>query len=180
MITRLHSSRMQYRPCVDLISQHALYPGGAWSGGGIPACTEADPPPVNRMTNRCKNITLPQTSFAGGNNDSISDLETSVAETEDLISVLDDDVTEMDVLVSTLQEENAQLQQTVNLLLQRVAALEATDTFTNNTLDGIIIVVGMFCAVLNVLLSCHLSEFNRQISQFNSKKIMKYGTDFSF
>ena len=23
-------------------------------------------PPVNRMTNRCKNITLPQTSFAGG------------------------------------------------------------------------------------------------------------------
>ena len=25
------------------------------------------PPSVNRMTNRCKNITLPQTSFAGGN-----------------------------------------------------------------------------------------------------------------
>ena len=24
-------------------------------------------PPVNRITNRCKNITLPQTSFAGGN-----------------------------------------------------------------------------------------------------------------
>ena len=24
-------------------------------------------PPVNRMTDRCKNITLPQTSFAGGN-----------------------------------------------------------------------------------------------------------------
>ena len=24
-------------------------------------------PPMNRMTNRCKNITLPQTSFAGGN-----------------------------------------------------------------------------------------------------------------
>ena len=34
-------------------------------GGGIPACTEADPP-VNRMTDRCKNITLSQTSFAGG------------------------------------------------------------------------------------------------------------------
>ena len=30
---------------------------------GIPA---PSPPPVNRMTNRCKNITLPQTSFAGG------------------------------------------------------------------------------------------------------------------
>ena len=26
------------------------------------------PSSVNRMTNRCKNITLPQTSFAGGNN----------------------------------------------------------------------------------------------------------------
>ena len=25
-------------------------------------------PPVNRMTHRCKNITWPQTSFAGGNN----------------------------------------------------------------------------------------------------------------
>ena len=28
------------------------------------ACT---PPPVHRMTNRCKNITLPHTSFVGGN-----------------------------------------------------------------------------------------------------------------
>ena len=34
-------------------------------GGGIPASTEADPA-VNRMRDRCKNITLPQTSFAGG------------------------------------------------------------------------------------------------------------------
>ena len=37
---------------------------------------EADPPPsVNRMTDRCKNITLPQTSFVDGKevkqNDSI-------------------------------------------------------------------------------------------------------------
>ena len=31
-------------------------------GGGIPACIEADPP-VNRMTNRCKNITLATTSL---------------------------------------------------------------------------------------------------------------------
>ena len=30
---------------------------------GIPACTEADTPPVNRMTNRCKNITLATTSL---------------------------------------------------------------------------------------------------------------------
>ena len=44
-----------------------LLPGGvsATGGVGIPACTETDPP-VNRMTDRCKNITLPQTSFAGG------------------------------------------------------------------------------------------------------------------
>ena len=40
--------------------------------GGVPGpggCTcPGTPPPVNRMTNMCKNITLPQTSFAGGNN----------------------------------------------------------------------------------------------------------------
>ena len=37
-------------------------------GGGIPACTaQHRAPPVNRMTDRCKNITLPQTSFGGGN-----------------------------------------------------------------------------------------------------------------
>ena len=35
-------------------------PGG---GGGIPACTEADIPPVNIMTNRCKDITLATTSL---------------------------------------------------------------------------------------------------------------------
>ena len=73
-------------------------------------------------------------------NDAISDFGTSVAETEDLISVLDDDVIELDILVSTLQEENAQLQQTVSLLLQRVSALEATDSITNNTLDGNILI----------------------------------------
>ena len=45
-------------------------PGGvcSWGGvsaprGGIPACTEADIPPVNRMTNRCKNFTLATTSL---------------------------------------------------------------------------------------------------------------------
>ena len=36
-----------------------LLPG---RGGGIPTCTEADPP-VNRMTDRCKNITLATTSL---------------------------------------------------------------------------------------------------------------------
>ena len=32
-------------------------------GVGIPACIEAEPPPVNRMTNRCKTITLAKTSL---------------------------------------------------------------------------------------------------------------------
>ena len=45
--------------------------GGASFPGSLPArgvSLMGDPPPVNRMTNRCKNITLPQTSFAGGKN----------------------------------------------------------------------------------------------------------------
>ena len=33
---------------------------GGGGGGGIPACTEADPPPVDRITDACKNITLAQ------------------------------------------------------------------------------------------------------------------------
>ena len=48
-----------------------LLPGGSAPGGGcllrgecgIPACTEADTLPLNRMTNRCKNITLATTSL---------------------------------------------------------------------------------------------------------------------
>ena len=40
-----------------------LCPRGVSVLGGLP---DRDPPLVNRMTNRCKNITLPQTSFAGG------------------------------------------------------------------------------------------------------------------
>ena len=32
------------------------------------ACWDTHSPPVNRMTDRCKIITLPQTSFAGGKN----------------------------------------------------------------------------------------------------------------
>ena len=54
-VTRTHSSRMR--------------------GGGGPPGTPLPPgpgiprtrhPPVDRMTDRCKHITLPQTSFAGG------------------------------------------------------------------------------------------------------------------
>ena len=44
-------------------------PGGAPGPGGVPGAGGVRySPSVNRMTNRCKNITLPQTSFAGGNN----------------------------------------------------------------------------------------------------------------
>ena len=39
-------------------------PRGVPAQGGVPAQVL---PPVNRMTDRCKNITLPKTSFAGGN-----------------------------------------------------------------------------------------------------------------
>ena len=39
----------------------SLVGGSPWQGG-IPACSEADPP-VNRMTDRCKNITLATTSL---------------------------------------------------------------------------------------------------------------------
>ena len=69
-----------------------MVPGGAWSWGvhgpwgcmvlgvhggggvvhgpgGVSQHALRQTPPVNRMTNRCKNITLPQTSFAGGKND---------------------------------------------------------------------------------------------------------------
>ena len=48
-------------------------PGVPAQGGGVPArylpggCTCPGTPPVNRMTDSCKNITLSQTSFAGGN-----------------------------------------------------------------------------------------------------------------
>ena len=38
-----------------------LWGGVCSRGAGILACTEADTPPVNRMTNRCKNITLATT-----------------------------------------------------------------------------------------------------------------------
>ena len=55
-------------------------PGVYLRGGGVPAWggvpgpggrlvlgVPGGDPPVNRMTNRCKNIILPQTSFAAGN-----------------------------------------------------------------------------------------------------------------
>ena len=83
--TRLHSSRMRTARLLPV--SPSMHCGGgsapgwvcllwgvcSWGcvpasghGGCIPACNGADPP-VNRMTDRCKNTTLPQTSFAGGN-----------------------------------------------------------------------------------------------------------------
>ena len=72
--TRMHSSRMRTARLLT-VSRSAR-------GGGLPTSLEADPlvmwpvmhagkptpTPVNRMTHRCKNITLLQTSFAGGKN----------------------------------------------------------------------------------------------------------------
>ena len=72
--TRLHSSRMHttrsltVSPSMHCSQGGVCSWGGAWSGGsvprglcswgnGIPACTEADPP-VDRMTDTCKNITF--------------------------------------------------------------------------------------------------------------------------
>ena len=43
-----------------------LLPGGLFPGG-IPACTEADTPPVNRITNACENIYLAPTSLRAVN-----------------------------------------------------------------------------------------------------------------
>ena len=74
-----------YRPLVARTFQHVCSQGGVCSGGvcsrGMSApggacllsrgvsqhAMRQTPSPVNRMTDRCKNITLPQTSFAGGN-----------------------------------------------------------------------------------------------------------------
>ena len=54
--------------------------GCIWSGGwGVPcpggdcSCPGTLPSPMNRMIDMCKNITLPQTSFAGGNKEIIND-----------------------------------------------------------------------------------------------------------
>ena len=42
--------------------------GSPWQGGvSQHALRQTPPPTVNRMTDACENITLPQTSFAGGN-----------------------------------------------------------------------------------------------------------------
>ena len=64
MQTRMHSSRMR-------TTRSSGRPGGGVSPRTRHSPPGADPPPpVNRITDACKNITLPQTSFAGGKNGS--------------------------------------------------------------------------------------------------------------
>ena len=63
-------------PAADPPARHAGIPPAMHAGIAPPckacwdttcnACWDSTPP-VNRMTSRCKNITLPQTSFAGSN-----------------------------------------------------------------------------------------------------------------
>ena len=70
------------QPCMPPQSNHAHPPGATMHAlpsnhahptpdQPPPRSNHARPPPVNRMTNGCKNITLPQTSFAGGNKEGI-------------------------------------------------------------------------------------------------------------
>ena len=51
-----------------LLPGGCLPPGGVSAPGGIPACTEADTPPVDRITDTSKNITLATTLLLAGNN----------------------------------------------------------------------------------------------------------------
>ena len=70
----MHSSRMRTaRSSSHPGVLHQATPPGADPDArhaGIPPAIHAGiaHPPVNRMTNRCKNITLPQASFAGRKN----------------------------------------------------------------------------------------------------------------
>ena len=50
-----------------LSAQGGCLPGGSVCPGGVSQYAMGQtPPPVSRITDMCKNITLPQTSFAGG------------------------------------------------------------------------------------------------------------------
>ena len=70
--TRMHSSRMRTGRTLTVFRSR-LFPGvgtclvreggvPAWSGGGVPAWS-GTPPPVDRMTHACENITLAKTLF---------------------------------------------------------------------------------------------------------------------
>ena len=68
--------------------------GSPWQEGlpgrGSPCGCLPGRPPVNRMTDACENIALPQTSFAGGNNAPILNLLTLVS-SEGRSGSVDDD-----------------------------------------------------------------------------------------
>ena len=57
----MHSSRMRTARLLPVSPSMHCFRGVPWG------CTCPGTPPVNRMADRCKNITLLQTSFAGGN-----------------------------------------------------------------------------------------------------------------
>ena len=80
LLTRMHFSRMHTTRSFTISCSIQEVVVSLWMQTPLPGCTppgcrsslDADPPggrsPVNRMTHRCKNITLPQTSFAAGKN----------------------------------------------------------------------------------------------------------------
>ena len=90
LLTLSRSIRRKGGICAGKVSaQGGVYLGGVSQGGlsrgrmprrvCIPACNGADSPtPVNRITDRCKNINLPQTSFAGGKNPKKQRLKTDL------------------------------------------------------------------------------------------------------
>ena len=55
------------RPPEGTWDQRQRPPGGTWEQAARQEVTSYRDPPVNRMTHTSENITLPQTSFAGGN-----------------------------------------------------------------------------------------------------------------
>ena len=59
-----------------LPSRGSPWRGGGLLGGGLLGGSPWQTPPVNRMTDACENITLPQTSFAGGNKHKCADSNT--------------------------------------------------------------------------------------------------------
>ena len=72
--------------CLGCLPRAGVYPEGVCLGvvcpGGVHPQRQTPPaycmlgytPPVNRMTDKCKTITLPQTSFVGGKNISVNGL----------------------------------------------------------------------------------------------------------
>ena len=87
----MHSSRMHTARSLLYRGREVSVQGGGLCSGGLCLSRGLCPgglcpwgslsgrpiPPVNRMTHRCKNIALPQTSFAGGKNRLYRSLQSS-------------------------------------------------------------------------------------------------------